>query len=115
MKTYRIVIVMLCMVAGFALTAFAAKVAPAPNPSGLVVSNVTSDSITIGWASGGSTTTGFIVAHLEGTTFPAEQCLTGTQVNVGTNTSFVLNNLAAGTTVSFRVCATTARAKGQRE
>ena len=96
---------MLCIVTGFALTAFAAKVAPAPNPSGLVVSNVTSDSITISWTSGGGTTAGFIVAYLEGTTYPAAQCLTGTQVNVGMNTSFVLDNLAADTTVSFRVCA----------
>ena len=105
MNTHRIICVMLCIVTGFALTAFAAKVAPAPDPSGLDVSNVTSDSITISWTSGGGTTDGFIVAYLEGDTFPAAQCLTGTQVNVGMNTSFVLDNLAADTTVSFRVCA----------
>ncbi len=112
MKTHRIVSVVLCIVMGFALTAFAARVANAPNPTGLVVSNVTPDSITIDWTSGGGTTDGFIVAYLEGDTLPAEQCLTGTQVNVGTDTSFVLNNLAAGTTVSFRVCAY--NSKGQR-
>ena len=52
-----------------------AKPPPArvPDPTGLVVSAATEDSITLEWTSGGGTTAGFIVAYLEGTTYPKSE------------------------------------------
>ncbi len=105
MKTHRIVSVMLCTVAVLVVTAFAGKPPAVPDPTGLVVSDTTPSSITISWSSGEGTTVGFVVAYLEGTTYPDEKCTSGTQVDVGASTSYVLNDLPADTTFSFRVCA----------
>jgi hypothetical protein len=82
-----------------------AKTPPTPDPTGLVVSAATEDSITLEWNSGGGTTAGFIVAYLEGTTYPKSN-LRGATVIEGITTEYhTVPGLKTDQVYSFRVCA----------
>ncbi len=77
----------------------------APNPTSLVVTGSTSSSLSLGWSSGGGSTSGFKVAYLPGATAPTIKCASGTILNVGTATTKTVTSLNPGVTYTFRVCA----------
>lgn len=73
-----------------------------PNPSNFRVTSSTGNGITLGWSSGGGSTTGFKVAMAQGTTPPA--CSGGTSLSQG-STSHTFNGLTPSTTYAFSICA----------
>jgi len=76
-----------------------------PDPTGLVVSAATEDSISLEWRSSGGTTVGFIVAYLEGTTYPKSKLRAATIIDVGNQEYCTVSGLKTDQVYSFRVCA----------
>jgi hypothetical protein len=71
-----------------------------PAPTGFHVSTSTQTSITLGWTSGGASTTSYLINIAEGTTAP--DCSTGAST---TATSFTESGLTASTTYTMSLCA----------
>lgn len=75
-----------------------------PNPSSPSVSNITSNSATISWTSGGGNTAGFQIAYkISATSFPSS-CNDGTVVTT-TGTSVNLTSIPNSPNYKFRICA----------
>ncbi len=77
---------------------------PPPDPSGLAVLSKTVSSITLGWSSGGGSTSGYKLAYQSGASAPAN-CASGTVVNLGMVVSTTVSSLTANESYSFRLCA----------
>jgi Calx-beta domain len=78
-----------------------------PNPTNLTAT-AGANNVNLAWASGGGTTSAFVISYQSGAQAPAN-CQSGTIIpaaTVGAATTYNITALATGTQYGFRVCAT---------
>lgn len=78
----------------------------APNPKDLTATAISGTKISIQWSSGGTPTSGYILAFRSGSA-PSDQCTNGsiiTSAQIGSNTTYTVTGLSPATIFYFRVC-----------